>query len=101
MLEDRDIQKLKEVFVTKEDLEKFAKKEDLDERTAKLLKEIFTTREELEAFREEVRKSFSDLLTAIDNYAKKVDTFAQEMIMLAHKVDVTRNGFAKSLTNWG
>lgn len=87
MLEDKDIQKLKEIFATKEDLEKFAKKEDLDERATKLLKEIFTTREELEVFREETRKGFSDLLTAIDNYAKKADTYFQEMVALAHKVD--------------
>ena len=87
MLEDKDIQKLKKVFATKEDLEKFVTKGDLDKVSNELLKEIFATKEDLETFREEVRKSFSDLHTAIDGYAKKVDTYAQEMIMLAHKVD--------------
>jgi len=87
MLEDKDIQKLKEVFATKEDLERFVTKGDLDKAKRELLQEIFVTKEDLEVFREEVRKSFSDLHTAIDAYAKKVDTFAQEMIMLAHKVD--------------
>jgi len=87
MLGDKDIQKLKEVFATKEDLERFATKGDLDKVSGELLKEIFATKEDLEVFREEVRKSFSDLQTAIDAYAKKVDAFAQEMVMLAHKVD--------------
>lgn len=87
MLDNKDIQKLKEVFATKEDLERFATKEELNANTTKLLQEIFATKEDLEAFREEVRKSFSNLHTAIDGYAKKVDTYAQEMIMLAHKVD--------------
>ena len=114
MLEDKDIQKLQNIlatkedlrkfatkkdlerfatkkdlrkFATKKDLERFATKKDLDERTTKLLREIFSTREDLKIFKEEVRKSFSDLYTAIDTYTKKVDTYAQEMILLAHKVD--------------
>jgi uncharacterized coiled-coil DUF342 family protein len=87
MLENKDIQKLKKILATKQDLKKFATKQDLNARTTKLLKEIFVTRENIEAFKEEVRKSFSDLQTAIDSYAKKVDTYTQEMIMLAHKVD--------------
>ncbi len=87
MLEDKDIQKLKEVLVTKEDLKNFATKEDLDKTNNQLLQEIFTTKEDLKSFREEVRKDFSDLQTAIDAYDNKVDTYAQEMVMLAHKVD--------------
>ena len=87
MLDDKDIQKLKEVFATKEDLERFVTKGDLDKVSKVLLQEIFTTKEDLETFRQEVRKNFSDLHTAIDAYAKKVDAFAQEMVMLAHKVD--------------
>ena len=87
MLEDKDIQKLKEVFATKENLEKFATKGDLDKVSSELLKEIFATKEDLEAFREEVRKSFSDLQSAVDAYAKKADTYFQEMVALSHKVD--------------
>lgn len=62
MLDEKDIQKMIEIFTTKEDLENFVTKD-------------------------EFRESISGLHTAIDAYAKKVDTFAQEMIMLAHKVD--------------
>ena len=73
MLDNKDIQKLKEALATKEDLERFATKEDLDERTTKLLQEVFTTRKDLEVFREEMRKNFSDLQSAIDAYARKMN----------------------------
>jgi len=63
MLEDKDIQKLKEVFLTKEEF-------------VEVGKEIFVTQEVFENFREELRKEFSNLHTAIDAYAKKVDTYA-------------------------
>jgi len=62
MLEDKDVQKLIEVFVTRE---------EFNEKILNL------------ANKEDVNK----ILTAVDGYAKKVDAFAQEMIMLAHKVD--------------
>jgi len=62
MLDDKDVQKLIEVFITRkefnEKISNLATKEDVDK-----------------------------ILTAIDGYAKKVETFAQEMIVLAHKVD--------------
>ncbi len=85
MLTDKDIQKLKAELATKKDLGELRK--DFQASDAKLLDEIFTTRKGLEDFREEMKKSFSDLQTAVDAYAQKVDAFAQEMIMLAHKVD--------------
>lgn len=49
--------------------------------------EIFATKEDFESFREEMKKSFSDLLSAVDSYAKKADTYFQEMVALSHKVD--------------
>jgi uncharacterized coiled-coil DUF342 family protein len=82
MLEDKDIQKIIEA-----NREVFATKGDLEGRSTKLLQEIFTTRETLEDFREEMRKSFSDLQTSVDAYAKKADTYFQEMVMLSHKVE--------------
>lgn len=36
---------------------------------------------------DEMRKDFSDLQTSVDAYAQKADTYFQEMVMLAHKVD--------------
>lgn len=62
MLSDDDIKKLIEVFATREEV---ATKKDL----------------------EEIRRDFLDLATAVDAYAKKADTYFQEMVMLSHKVD--------------
>ena len=62
MLSDEDIKKLIDVFVTKEDL-----KEAVGNLSTK--------------------GDFNQLLTAVDNYAKKADTYFQEMVALAHKVD--------------
>ena len=36
---------------------------------------------------DEAKKDFIDLQTSVDTYAKKADTYFQEMVMLAHKVD--------------
>ncbi|RLG46051.1 MAG: hypothetical protein DRN92_05975 [Thermoproteota archaeon] len=62
MLTDEDIKKLIEVFVTKDDLKEAVKN--------------LSTKDDL-----------NKLLTAVDAYAKKADTYFQEMVMLAHKVD--------------
>ena len=66
MLEDRDVQKLIEVFITREEFNE-------------AISNLVTTKE--------FRKAMSELHSAIDAYAKKVDTYAQEMLMLAHKID--------------
>jgi len=34
-----------------------------------------------------VDKKFNDLQTTVDAYAKRADTYFQEMVMLSHKVD--------------
>ena len=83
MLEDKDIQKMKDVFPTKEDLELA-----FSEHTAKEM-EIFATKEDLEEAVKDIptKEDFNKLLTAIDSYAKKADTYFQEMVMLSHKVD--------------
>lgn len=62
MLDDKDIQKLITVFATREEV---ATKLDLDD----------------------LKKEFSKLMTAVDNYANKADTYFQEMVMLSHKID--------------
>ena len=36
---------------------------------------------------DETKKDFVDLQTSVDAYAKKADTYFQEMVMLSHKVD--------------
>lgn len=49
--------------------------------------EVFPTKEYFENFKQELKKDFSDLQIAVDAYAKKADTYFQEMLMLAKKVD--------------
>jgi len=49
--------------------------------------EVFPTKEDFEKFKEELRKSFSDLQTSVDTYAKKADDYFKEMVVLSHKVD--------------
>ena len=44
---------------------------------------VFTTKQDFE----ELRKDFSHLATGVDAYARKADTYFQEMVMLSHKVD--------------
>ncbi|MDO8676743.1 MAG: hypothetical protein Q7K16_03825 [Candidatus Azambacteria bacterium] len=36
---------------------------------------------------DEIKSDFNNLLTAVDTYAQKADTYFQEMVMLSHKVD--------------
>lgn len=53
----------------------------------KAQEEVFATKEDLEKMKEDIRKDFSNLQTSVDAYAKKADTYFQEMVILAHKVD--------------
>jgi len=64
MLDDKDIQKIIEAN-----------------------REVFPSKEDFEGFKDEIKQSFSDLQTSVDEYAKKADTYFQEMVMLTHKVD--------------
>jgi len=63
MLDQNDIQKLGEVFATKEDL-----KEAVSNLSTK--------------------DDFNKMMNAIDKYAAKADTYFQEMLALAHKIDI-------------
>ncbi|MCX6745881.1 MAG: hypothetical protein NTX00_02565 [Candidatus Parcubacteria bacterium] len=62
MLDDKDVQKLMQVFATRDEIK---------EMIAPL-----TTRD-----------NFSDLQTAVDSYAKKADTYFQELAALRSKVN--------------
>lgn len=46
-------------------------------------KEIFTTKEDFE----QLKLLFSNLQSSVDAYAKRADTYFQEMLMLARRVD--------------
>lgn len=66
-----------------------------DQDIQKLIKEfsaVFSTRQEIDSKFDAMHKDFSDLQTAVDAYAKKADTYFQEMVMLSQKV--------KTLEKW-
>ena len=62
MLDDKDIQKLIEVFATREEI---------------------VTKNEFE----DLRSDFRNLQTSVDAYAASADKYFQEMAMLSNKVD--------------
>ena len=49
--------------------------------------EVFATKEDLSILKDELLVEFSNLQSSVDAYAKKADTYFQEMVMLSHKVD--------------
>ena len=65
-----------------------AKKEEVNERFDKLF-DIFATKEDLKEVIANLptKEDFINLQTSVDAYAKKADTYFQEMVALTHKVD--------------
>lgn len=59
----------------------------LEDKDIQKLIEVFATREEIDKRFEEVRQDFANLQTAVDAYAKRSDDYFKEMVTLAHKVD--------------
>jgi hypothetical protein len=78
MLDDKDIEKIikamEGTFPTKEGL-------------IPSMEKVFATKKDLSDFTDEMREMFSDLQTSVDAYAKKADTYFQEMLMLSNKVN--------------
>jgi len=60
MLTQEDIQKLIEVFATKEDFSKFT---------------------------DEYRNDFANLQTSVDNYAKRANDYLEEVVAMSHRLD--------------
>lgn len=80
MLDDKDIQKLKEVLATKEDLNNFS---------VKLL-----PREEFENFKIEIKEDINSLremiqtlVVSVDKLVGAVDNLTQEYVMVTNKMD--------------
>jgi len=84
---DKDFSELTEYLSQKFDKidERF---DEFDERFDELPK-IFATKEDLKEALENIttKDDFNVLMSAVDAYAKKADTYFQEMVMLSHKVD--------------
>ena len=55
-------------MLTNEDIQKIIEAE----------REVFPTKQDFTSFQEEMRKNFSDMLTSVDSYAQKADTYFQE-----------------------
>ena len=63
--------------------------EYLDQKFGKVDQRFIEVNEKLGSLEEKQadKEDINNLITAIDSYAKKADTYFQEMVMLAHKVD--------------
>ncbi len=66
--------------------------EYLDQKFASIDGNLLTLNEKIIAMDEKLetkadKDDVNNLLTAVDGYAKKADTFFQEMVALSHKVD--------------
>jgi len=57
------------------------------EKIIKAMENVFPTKTDFSDFQDEMRKDFSDLQISVDAYAKKADTYFQEMLMLSNKVN--------------
>ena len=89
MLDDKDVQKLKEELATKKDLEMLVTKEDLEKFSIRAF-QTFATKEEIIGLKEEVanlRENIQALTVAVDKLAKSVEDFRQEYIAITSKVD--------------
>lgn len=76
MLTNEDIQKLKEVLITKEDLYKLATLEEFDNFRKEMKEELSALRESVEA-----------LTVSIDRLAKAVENLRQEYAAITSKTD--------------
>jgi hypothetical protein len=74
MIDDKDIQKLKKEFATKQDLA------DLTNHVISIEGRVISIEEKMETLA--TKEDFNNLLTAVDAYAKKADTYFQEMKLL-------------------
>ena len=63
--------------------------EKIDGQFLMVSRELGDIKENLQALEDHKadKSDINDLMTAVDAYAKKADTYFQEMVMLAHKVD--------------
>jgi len=59
----------------------------MDQDFSKLIKYLDEKFNDIDKRFDENRENFNILQVAVDGYAKKADTYFQEMVMLAHKLD--------------
>ncbi len=56
------------------------------QRLIKAFELVFVTKTEFVDFQDTIRQEFSTLQTAVDGFAKQVNTYHQEVIVLHHRV---------------
>ncbi|MEK7488231.1 MAG: hypothetical protein AAB598_02815 [Patescibacteria group bacterium] len=61
--------------------------EKMDRGFSDVYEKLEEVHEKIDNVHAELKHDFNMLQTAVDGYAKKSDTYFQEMVMLAHKVD--------------
>ena len=78
MITDKDIKKLTDAFATRKEFQSA---------DTKILDEVFAVRKDLKDLEERMDQKFDKVLTSIDNLAKLLSDYHQEMKMLSAKVD--------------
>lgn len=53
----------------------------------KAQREVFASKEDFEGLRDAMRKDFSELVSSVDSYVKKADSFFQELVVANHKIE--------------
>ena len=83
-----DIEKLKKVFATKDDLKIFATKDDLKRFATKDDLIRFATKEDLEdlASKQDLIEFKSDIFDKIDSVLKELVTMREELTVVTHRV---------------
>jgi uncharacterized coiled-coil DUF342 family protein len=66
-----------------------------------VLKEFFYSKEEMDFKHEELRKDFRNLQNSVDAYAKKADTYYQEMAVMRHKLERMEDWIVKASSKIG
>ena len=82
MITDKDIQKLKTVFATKEDLNSFSTKDDLKNFATKDDLKNFATKDDLEKLEIRTGESFIDVKDKIDNLENQFKDLKNEVISM-------------------
>ncbi|OIO51938.1 MAG: hypothetical protein AUJ11_01230 [Parcubacteria group bacterium CG1_02_44_65] len=78
MLTDKDIEKLTDALVSRD---------EFHASNTKILDEVFATHKDLQGLKDEMNQKFSGLQNSIDGLAKVIADYTQELKMLASKVD--------------
>jgi predicted nucleic acid-binding Zn-ribbon protein len=89
MLENKDIQKLKKLLITKSDLKKLLTKKDFEKFSVKAI-QTFATKEEINQLGKEVsllKDAVENLTLSVDKLVKAVEGLRQEYLVIKFQLD--------------